>query len=320
MVGATNADKSGTPDTAEFFNVSKNDMIVDDSKMSRSWPQVTLDHKPLFAKYCRASHSTGLMIMDILADKLGVDKEEIRKRHVLEDLAGDHIRMTRGPPRKTAEMPEIQTPSHTDFGTWVLSYCVQAILVVLTSSQHYHPDELARWSPSLVRVFTQSRSPRARRARRMAVGEAEARLRDRQSRRRSSQVYEWRALLWATQGHPVTGRAGKVASLQYRLLRQTHRPQQAEDPQGPWYPASRRSERGRGRGEAVDLPTSHGFGIEASWQLTLFIRDAFQLQRASISCTSLTAVPVSTSTFSLPILTESSILMPKPRKCCGQRS
>ena len=25
--------------------------------------------------------------------------------------------MTRGPPRKTAEMPEIQTPSHTDFGT-----------------------------------------------------------------------------------------------------------------------------------------------------------------------------------------------------------
>lgn len=117
MVGATNADKTGTPDTAEFFNVSKNDMIVEDAKMSRSWPPVILEHKPLFSQYSRAAHSTGLMIMDILADKLGIDRDEIRKRHVLEDPAGDHIRMTRGPPRKTAEMPEIQTPSHTDFGT-----------------------------------------------------------------------------------------------------------------------------------------------------------------------------------------------------------
>ncbi|KXL48149.1 hypothetical protein M433DRAFT_57562 [Acidomyces richmondensis BFW] len=117
MVGATNADKAGTPDTAEFFNVGKNDMIVPDDQMKRKWPQVVLDSKPLFAKYSRAAHATGLMIMDILADKLGVDREEIRSRHKIEELSGDHIRFTRGPPRKTAEMPEIQTPSHTDFGT-----------------------------------------------------------------------------------------------------------------------------------------------------------------------------------------------------------
>jgi len=60
-----------------------------------------------------------MLIMDILADKLGVLREEIRQRHRIEDLAGDHIRFTRGPPRKTAEMPEIQTPSHTDFGPYV---------------------------------------------------------------------------------------------------------------------------------------------------------------------------------------------------------
>ncbi|KAK0251932.1 hypothetical protein LTS09_012949 [Friedmanniomyces endolithicus] len=118
-VGATNADKAGTPDTAEFFNVSKNDMIVPDSEMRRAWPSVVMEHKPLFAKYCRASHATGLLIMDLLADKLGVPREEIRQRHRIEDHAGDHIRFTRGPPRKTAEMPEIQTPSHTDFGTYV---------------------------------------------------------------------------------------------------------------------------------------------------------------------------------------------------------
>ena len=117
MVGATNADKAGTPDTAEFFNISKNDMIVPDSQMARSWPPVVLEHKPLFAKYSKAAHATGLMIMDMLSDKLGIDREDMRSRHTIEDLAGDHIRMTRGPPRKTVEMPEIQTPSHTDFGT-----------------------------------------------------------------------------------------------------------------------------------------------------------------------------------------------------------
>jgi len=116
-VGATNADISGTPDTAEFFNCSKNDMIVPDAQMSRPWPPVILEHKPLFARYSRAAHATGLLIMDVLANKLGIDREEIRRRHVLEDQSGDHIRFTRGPPRKTAEMPEVQTPSHTDFGT-----------------------------------------------------------------------------------------------------------------------------------------------------------------------------------------------------------
>lgn len=92
-------------------------MIVEDDKMRRPWPKVVMEHKPLFAKYCRAAHETGLSILCMLADKLGIDREEIIKRHLIEDHAGDHIRFTRGPPRKTVEMPEIQTPSHTDFGT-----------------------------------------------------------------------------------------------------------------------------------------------------------------------------------------------------------
>ncbi|KXS97951.1 hypothetical protein AC578_3391 [Pseudocercospora eumusae] len=116
-VGRTLVDKDKTPDTAEFFNVAKNDMIVPDSKMKRQWPKLVMDNKELFAKYCKAAHSTGMQIMDILAKKLGIDPKEFRSRHTIEEPAGDHVRITRGPPRKTAEMPEIQTPSHTDFGT-----------------------------------------------------------------------------------------------------------------------------------------------------------------------------------------------------------
>lgn len=92
-------------------------MIVPDDQMQRQWPEAVMQNKPLFSKYCRAAHSTGLMIVDMLAEKLGIDPKEINKRHLLEEHAGDHVRMTRGPPRATAEMPEIQTPSHTDFGT-----------------------------------------------------------------------------------------------------------------------------------------------------------------------------------------------------------
>lgn len=64
-------------------------MIVDDSKMTRQWPEVVLQHKPLYAKYCKAAHSTGMLIMDMLADKLGIDREEIRQRHRIEEMAGD---------------------------------------------------------------------------------------------------------------------------------------------------------------------------------------------------------------------------------------
>ncbi|KAK8003868.1 hypothetical protein PG989_003587 [Apiospora arundinis] len=58
-----------------------------------------------------------MLILGLLVDKLGVKPEEIWNRHRIGELAGDHVRITRGPPRDKEEMPEIQTPSHTDFGT-----------------------------------------------------------------------------------------------------------------------------------------------------------------------------------------------------------
>ncbi|KAI1463812.1 putative oxidoreductase [Daldinia caldariorum] len=115
--GATVTDTAGTPDTAEFFNVGKNDMIVPNDRMLRPWPPAVLDAKLLFAEYVKTAHSIGLMILKILAEKLGIDPSEMAKRHRIEKLSGDHVRITRGPPREKDEMPEIQTPSHTDFGT-----------------------------------------------------------------------------------------------------------------------------------------------------------------------------------------------------------
>ena len=69
-----------------------------------------------------------MLVMDVLAKQLGIDAEEIKSRHRIEEHAGDHVRITRGPPRKTAELPEIQSPSHTDFGT-----CVPPLLLIIIS-------------------------------------------------------------------------------------------------------------------------------------------------------------------------------------------
>jgi isopenicillin N synthase-like dioxygenase len=116
-VGATVTDKAGTRDTAEFFNVGKNDMLVPDEQMKHSWPAPILEAKPLFGDYIKAAHSIGMLLLGILAQRLGVDAAAITSQHRIEEQAGDHVRITRGPPREDEDIPEIQTPSHTDFGT-----------------------------------------------------------------------------------------------------------------------------------------------------------------------------------------------------------
>ncbi|KAI0967171.1 hypothetical protein F4678DRAFT_465711 [Xylaria arbuscula] len=120
LAGASVTDKAGTKDTAEFFNVGKNEMIIQDDQMKKPWPDVVKTAKPLFRDYIETAHSVGMHIMGILARKLGVDPAEFNSRHRIEEQSGDHIRLTRGPPRDKEELPEIQTPSHTDFGTITL--------------------------------------------------------------------------------------------------------------------------------------------------------------------------------------------------------
>lgn len=117
-VGATVTDRSGTKDTAEFFNVAKDDAVAADAaQQRRAWPEPIAQNRPLFRAYAEAAHGVGMLLLGILARRLGVDPAELTGRHRLEEPAGDHVRITRGPPRKTEEQPEIQTPSHTDFGT-----------------------------------------------------------------------------------------------------------------------------------------------------------------------------------------------------------
>lgn len=65
----------------------------------------------------RNAHGTGLKVLSILASKLGLPPDGFEKYHRINKESGDHVRLTHGPPRASSDLPEIQTPSHTDFGS-----------------------------------------------------------------------------------------------------------------------------------------------------------------------------------------------------------
>ncbi|KAJ4388186.1 hypothetical protein N0V93_008793 [Gnomoniopsis smithogilvyi] len=114
-IGATKTDAKGTPDTASFFNIAKDAILENTTR----WPlpDLVLEQKPLLSRYMRTAHATGLSILSILATKLGLPADALAGYHRIEEESGDHVRMTYGPARKTVDLPEIQTPGHTDFGS-----------------------------------------------------------------------------------------------------------------------------------------------------------------------------------------------------------
>jgi len=119
VAGWTKTDTKGTPDTAEFMNVGKDDILDNPARTPTPLPSLVLEpaNRCLLARYQTACHRTGLDIMSILATELGLPSDVFEDKHRLNEPSDDHVRMTKGPPRKDPTMPEIQTPGHTDFGT-----------------------------------------------------------------------------------------------------------------------------------------------------------------------------------------------------------
>ena len=66
-------------------------MIGPDDSMTREWPPVIMQQKPVFAAYSKAAHSVGMLVLNVLARKLGVDPEELNSRHSIEGASQDHV-------------------------------------------------------------------------------------------------------------------------------------------------------------------------------------------------------------------------------------
>ena len=101
------------------MNVGKDDILDNPTRIPTPLPDLVLEptNRSLLARYQTACHRTGLDIMSILARQLDLPPDIFEDKHRINEPSDDHVRMTKGPPRQDAGMPEIQTPGHTDFGT-----------------------------------------------------------------------------------------------------------------------------------------------------------------------------------------------------------
>lgn len=101
------------------MNIGKDDILQTPTRKRVDPPSLVLEspNHDLVEDFIRTSHELGLEIMDVLAGALGLDKDEFRTRNDIKTPCDSHCRMIRGPPRRSPDETEIQTPGHTDFGT-----------------------------------------------------------------------------------------------------------------------------------------------------------------------------------------------------------
>ena len=117
-------------DVGEFWNVSKDD-VFGQSEKPVPYPDLLQEARPVFESFMRTAHGVGLVVLELLAGRLGIAPEELAARHRLAARSGDHVRLTYGPgdpaeaqrqtTRSEAET-KITTFAHTDFGTVTLLF------------------------------------------------------------------------------------------------------------------------------------------------------------------------------------------------------
>lgn len=118
-IGFTATDAAGTRDTAEFMNIGKDDILDNPARVPTHPPALVFEagNREILAQFQKGCHRTGLEILSMLATQLHLPADVFASKHRITKPSDDHVRMTRGPPRRSIHLPEIQTPGHTDFGT-----------------------------------------------------------------------------------------------------------------------------------------------------------------------------------------------------------
>ncbi|KAL2426275.1 hypothetical protein ABEF95_001829 [Exophiala dermatitidis] len=156
--GATVVDDLDTPDCAEFFNISKNDIISSGQQSATIQPgpagssspgpepepepepepashndndillpPVILDHQDQIREFMLKCHELCLLLLDrISAIYEEFPAETLRSMHRFDKQSGDHLRVIRGPARLNFSGEECQsqihTPTHHDFGTLTILF------------------------------------------------------------------------------------------------------------------------------------------------------------------------------------------------------
>ncbi|OTA93470.1 hypothetical protein M434DRAFT_395621 [Hypoxylon sp. CO27-5] len=117
-------------DRGEFWNLSKDD-ILGQHENPVPYPPIFQDVRPMLIDYIQKAHNIGMLILEILASRLGIKPEEMTSRHKIQCESGDHLRLAFGPGDYEAANTEltrseaetrINTFAHTDFGSVTLLF------------------------------------------------------------------------------------------------------------------------------------------------------------------------------------------------------
>lgn len=135
-VGAMVTDKNGTPDTVEFWNISKDEILVQNGN---NYPKVILDAKDMVQNFMTKSHEIVLVILEILSINLGLNPLSLPNLHRLMESSGDQLRLTKSTmyPIQRPNSPDVSLGAHTDFGSITVLFNRLYGLQVLTDNAEW---------------------------------------------------------------------------------------------------------------------------------------------------------------------------------------
>lgn len=106
-------------DTTEFWNIDKDHLHG--VRPSRPYPDAIMQHQAVMQSFTKNAHDICMLIMSILAVKLGLAKTQFTDLHRFDHPSPGHIRMTHKPP---SELTDSTTGlgEHTDIGSVTLLF------------------------------------------------------------------------------------------------------------------------------------------------------------------------------------------------------
>ncbi|TBU40924.1 Clavaminate synthase-like protein [Dichomitus squalens] len=132
--GVQAIDERGTRDTAEFWNVSKDDALAWPRVIHRAYPspvqaRMTSTIRPFVEK----SLEINVALLDVFTQKLGLPRGALADLHRTEEESGCLARCIRAPPR-AGPQEKLFIPAHTDYGSLTILHNRTGGLQVLPPS------------------------------------------------------------------------------------------------------------------------------------------------------------------------------------------
>lgn len=130
-------DEIGTPDTIEFWNVSKDELL---GKDGTDFPEVILEARGVIRSFMIKAHEIVKAILEILSVGLGLDSKTLPNLHRFMLPSGDQLRLTKTtmhPIQNQLTSPDISLGAHTDFGSITILFNRLYGLQVLSTNNEW---------------------------------------------------------------------------------------------------------------------------------------------------------------------------------------